>query len=79
MLLKIAPDLTLTDLDDVVGIARRHRIDGMIVGNTTLTRPDLRDRVTSIEQGGPLGPPAVSRSPPACWPKPMCAPKARSR
>ena len=57
LLLKIAPDLTLTDLDDVVGIALRHRIDGMIVGNTTLTRPDLRDRVTSIEQGGLSGRP----------------------
>ncbi|MGB9370219.1 MAG: quinone-dependent dihydroorotate dehydrogenase [Xanthobacteraceae bacterium] len=57
LLLKIAPDLTLTDLDDVVGIARRHCIDGMIVGNTTLTRPDLRDRVTAIEQGGLSGRP----------------------
>src|SRR6185295_13937702 len=36
LLLKIAPDLTLGDLDDVVGLARRHRIDGMIVGNTTI-------------------------------------------
>src|SRR5439155_1427313 len=57
LLLKIAPDLTLADLDDVVGIARRHRIDGMIVGNTTLTRPDLRDRMGSIEQGGLSGRP----------------------
>jgi dihydroorotate dehydrogenase len=57
LLLKIAPDLSLADLDDVVGIARRHRIDGMIVGNTTLTRPDLRDRMTSIEQGGLSGRP----------------------
>jgi dihydroorotate dehydrogenase len=57
LLLKIAPDLTLTDLDDVVGIARHHRIDGMIVGNTTLTRPDLRDRMTAIEQGGLSGRP----------------------
>src|SRR5471032_866854 len=31
VLLKIAPDLTLPDLDDVVGIARKHRVDGMIV------------------------------------------------
>jgi dihydroorotate dehydrogenase len=57
LLLKIAPDLTLADLDDVVGIARRHRIDGMIVGNTTLTRPNLRDRMTSMEQGGLSGRP----------------------
>ena len=45
VLLKIAPDLTLSDLDDVVGIARRRRVDGMIVGNTTIARPaSLRDR-----------------------------------
>src|SRR5438067_11496204 len=43
LLLKIAPDLTLGDLDDVVGIARRHRIDGMVVSNTTVTRPNLRE------------------------------------
>src|SRR5262249_59172616 len=39
ILLKIAPDLTLSELDDVVGIARKRRVDGMIVGNTTITRP----------------------------------------
>ena len=39
VLLKIAPDLSLSDLDDVVGIARSRRVDGMIVGNTTVTRP----------------------------------------
>ena len=45
ILLKIAPDLTLPELDDVVGVARKRRVDGMIVGNTTITRPgSLRDR-----------------------------------
>jgi dihydroorotate dehydrogenase len=29
----------------------------MIVGNTTLTRPNLRERMTSIEQGGLSGRP----------------------
>jgi dihydroorotate dehydrogenase len=57
LLLKIAPDLSLADLDDVVGVARRHRIDGMIVGNTTLTRPNLRDSAKAIEQGGLSGRP----------------------
>src|SRR5262249_54094242 len=33
LLLKIAPDLSLADLDDIVGVARARRIDGMIVGN----------------------------------------------
>lgn len=62
LLLKIAPDLTLTDLDDVVGIARRHRIDGMIVGNTTLSRPNLRDATKGKEQGGLSGRPLFALS-----------------
>jgi dihydroorotate dehydrogenase len=62
LLLKIAPDLTLTDLDDVVGIARRHRIDGMIVGNTTVSRPNLRDVTTANEQGGLSGRPLFALS-----------------
>jgi len=45
VLLKIAPDLTLADLDDVVAVARDRGIDGMIVANTTLRRPQaLRDQ-----------------------------------
>jgi dihydroorotate dehydrogenase len=39
LLLKIAPDLSLAGLDDIVGIARSRRVDGMIVGNTTVSRP----------------------------------------
>jgi dihydroorotate dehydrogenase len=58
VLLKIAPDVTLAELDDIVGAARRRRIDGMIVGNTTTARPpELRERLKSIEQGGLSGRP----------------------
>lgn len=58
LLIKIAPDLTLNELDDVVGAARRHRVDGMIVGNTTVTRPpSLRDHLTAREAGGLSGRP----------------------
>jgi len=58
VLLKIAPDLALADLDDVVGIARARRVDGMIVGNTTVTRPQtLRDIETAKEAGGLSGRP----------------------
>ncbi|HEX5508639.1 MAG TPA: quinone-dependent dihydroorotate dehydrogenase [Pseudolabrys sp.] len=58
VLLKIAPDLTLADLDDVVGVARKHRIDGMIVGNTTVARPSaLREREKAKEAGGLSGRP----------------------
>jgi dihydroorotate dehydrogenase len=58
VLLKIAPDLSLTDLDDIVGVARLRKIDGMIVGNTTISRPPgLRDEATAREAGGLSGNP----------------------
>ena len=58
VLLKIAPDLSLTELDDVVHIARSRGIDGMIVGNTTLARPStLRQQTRAKEQGGLSGRP----------------------
>ena len=58
VLLKIAPDLSLSDLDDVVGIARSRRVDGMIVGNTTVGRPPaLRDTTKAKEAGGLSGRP----------------------
>ena len=58
VLLKIAPDLSLADLDDVVHIARSRRVDGMIVANTTLSRfPTLREKERAKEQGGLSGRP----------------------
>jgi dihydroorotate dehydrogenase len=61
VLLKIAPDLTLSELDDVVGVAHRRKIDGMIVGNTTVSRPkSLHDKATGQETGGLSGKPLFS-------------------
>jgi dihydroorotate dehydrogenase len=63
VLLKIAPDLSLSELDDVVQIARGRRVDGMIVANTTLMRPpNLRDAARAIEQGGLSGRPLFKLS-----------------
>ena len=63
LLVKIAPDLTLNELDDVVGAARRRRVDGMIVGNTTLARPpSLKDAKTAKEAGGLSGRPLFALS-----------------
>ena len=60
VLLKIAPDLTLSELDDVVGIARKHRVDGMIVGNTTIARPASLARARQGRRSGrAVGPAAV--------------------
>ena len=57
VLLKIAPDLALADLDDVVAVARARAVDGMIVSNTTISRPaGLRDQAAS-QAGGLSGRP----------------------
>jgi dihydroorotate dehydrogenase len=63
VLVKIAPDLTLSDLDDAVGIARKYRVDGMIVSNTTIARPgSLRERDKVKEPGGLSGRPLFKLS-----------------
>ena len=58
LLVKIAPDLTLNELDDIVSACRRRRVDGMIIGNTTVARPpSLQDVKTARESGGLSGAP----------------------
>jgi dihydroorotate dehydrogenase len=58
VLLKIAPDLSLAELDEVVHVARSRRVDGMIVANTTVGRPTtLREPERAKEQGGLSGRP----------------------
>jgi dihydroorotate dehydrogenase len=57
VLLKIAPDLALADLDDVVAVARARGVDGMIIANTTILRPTgLRD-AAAAQAGGLSGRP----------------------
>jgi dihydroorotate dehydrogenase len=62
VLVKIAPDLSLGELDDIVGIVRARRVDGMIVANTTTGRPDLQERAKAMEQGGLSGRPLFALS-----------------
>jgi dihydroorotate dehydrogenase len=58
VLLKIAPDLSLAELDEVVHVARSRKVDGMIVANTTVARPTtLREATRAKEQGGLSGRP----------------------
>jgi dihydroorotate dehydrogenase len=62
VLLKIAPDVALADLDDIVRVARTRGVDGMIVSNTTISRPDsLRDDARK-ESGGLSGAPLFAIS-----------------
>jgi dihydroorotate dehydrogenase len=60
--LKIAPDLTDEGLDDVAAEVLAHRLDGVIVSNTTLSRDGLTDQVQARETGGMSGKPLFERS-----------------
>ncbi len=58
VLLKIAPDLSLAGLDDVVKVARKRGVDGLIVSNTTISRPTkLHVKPHQIQSGGLSGKP----------------------
>jgi dihydroorotate dehydrogenase len=54
--LKVAPDLGEAEPDQIVRVALHHRIDAIIVANTTVSRPALRSRFKG-EQGGLSGAP----------------------
>ena len=63
VLLKIAPDLSLADLDAIVHVARARKIDGMIVSNTTITRPGaIATHRIGLEAGGLSGRPLFALS-----------------
>lgn len=65
ILLKIAPDLTDGQLDDIIAIIAETGIAGVIATNTTISRSDLTTGaadVTSMGAGGVSGRPLRSRS-----------------
>ena len=63
ILLKIAPDLTNEQLDDVVDIVLETGIAGLIATNTTLSREGLQsDSSITNEAGGLSGKPVCDRS-----------------
>ena len=61
ILLKIAPDLTDAQLDDIIDIMISTKIDGVIATNTTLSREGLASKNKS-ETGGLSGKPLNKRS-----------------
>lgn len=65
ILLKIAPDLTDGQLDDIIVIVQDTKIDGIIATNTTIDRTGLKtpdDRITDIGMGGLSGQPVKNRA-----------------
>ena len=61
MLLKIAPDLVEADLRDVAQVCSGGAVDGVIISNTTLSRPALKSGHAS-EAGGLSGAPLFELS-----------------
>ena len=65
ILLKISPDLTNDQLDDVVETFNITGIDGLVATNTTVLRNNLttnEDRIKEIANGGLSGKPLTKRS-----------------
>ena len=62
ILVKLAPDIAEEDLEPVLSRMMAHAVDGIIMGNTTLSRHGLKDRETAREAGGISGRPLFHRS-----------------
>ncbi|WP_343565907.1 quinone-dependent dihydroorotate dehydrogenase [Sphingobacterium sp.] len=63
ILLKIAPDLTDSQLDDIVEIVMETQIAGVIATNTTISREGLKSQQELIQEaGGVSGRPLTKRS-----------------
>jgi len=65
ILLKIAPDLTDSQLDDIIDIVKQTKIAGVIATNTTISRAGLNYEASEIEKigmGGLSGKPLTKRS-----------------
>lgn len=65
ILLKIAPDLTNEQLDDVIDLSSEIKLDGLVATNTTISREELStnvQRLSAIGSGGLSGLPVKQRS-----------------
>jgi dihydroorotate dehydrogenase len=65
LLLKIAPDLTDAQLDDILEIARETQLSGLVATNTTISRAGLQTdaaRVAALGAGGLSGRPLRERA-----------------
>ena len=65
ILLKIAPDLTTEQIDDVIALAMEIKLDGLVATNTTISRELLAtsyEQIQKIGMGGLSGMPLQKRS-----------------
>lgn len=66
LLLKIAPDLSEQELDDVIDIIKTLKLDGVVAANTSVNRSELKTSEEQLEEigwpGGLSGKPVGNRS-----------------
>lgn len=63
LLVKIAPDLSKQDLEDIAAVALALHVDGLIISNTTVSRPEaVSMNPVSQEAGGLSGKPLFNLS-----------------
>lgn len=65
LLLKIAPDLTVGQLDDIIDLANEVKLNGIVATNTTITRDNLqteKEKFDQIGMGGLSGKPLKQKS-----------------
>ena len=62
MALKIAPDLEDTQVTGIADLLRRHRMDGVIATNTTISRSGVEGLPNAEETGGLSGAPLLAAS-----------------
>lgn len=65
ILLKIAPDLSETQIDEIIEIVGLTKISGLIVANTTISRAQLQTPASQVEKmgaGGISGKPVAARA-----------------
>jgi len=62
IVVKLAPDIAEADLADVAGVLVGRGVDGVAIGNTTLSRAGLKESALAREAGGLSGRPLFHRS-----------------
>jgi dihydroorotate dehydrogenase len=62
LFVKIAPDLDFEACEAIADVAMSSAIDGLIISNTTVTRPDFLSEKMKNEAGGLSGPPVFALS-----------------
>lgn len=65
LLLKIAPDLTTEQIDDVIDLAIEIKLDGLVAANTTINRQGLKTTAAELDAigaGGLSGKPVTQRA-----------------